>query len=285
MGLGNFDNTEPDEEGTAEADRGRYPDKMKPTPDPDDFDHERESGDHVGPELTKVGGIETLIDRIESCETTREWSFLLNDYIKWGNNTEVASNVAIFSMNSAHDCVNRWTERCQVEGNECYAVEDEKMYDYVLDYTRRQEYLWDCMPADLWADAFISILSRKRSKADTLRFSQNGDFRVNGDIVKVNRIAERLSEHGVEVYAYTASSHLDWSLAESDNLTISQSNDDGDYGVRRFMVVESPEDIPSHATWCPRDYQKHQGSDSPVKCGECRLCITDDVGDIAVTKK
>ncbi|QIO25593.1 hypothetical protein [Haloarcula sp. JP-L23] len=90
--------------------------------------------DRVGPQVTEIGGLDELQARMRECETIRDWSFLLNDYIQWGNNTKVSKYVGIFNLGAADDCPNRWTERRQVGGDECYAVQDERQYDYVLDY-------------------------------------------------------------------------------------------------------------------------------------------------------
>jgi hypothetical protein len=80
--------------------------------------------ERVGPPVHTIDGIDELIARIEDCETIRDWSFLLNDYIQWGNNTTVSKHAGIFNLGATHDCVNRWTDRCQVDGDECYAGQD-----------------------------------------------------------------------------------------------------------------------------------------------------------------
>lgn len=240
--------------------------------------------DRVGPPPREIDGIWELIDRMAACETVEGWSYLLNDYIQWGNNTKVHKSVAVFNMNAATDCVNRWSERCQVDGDECYAVVDEKRYDYVKAYMRRQEYLWDCLDADTWADAFLEIVDRKYSDVTAVKFSQAGDFRSDSDIIKVDRIAERLKEEGIPVFTYSASSHLNWSLAE--HFTVNQSNSDWEYGDRRYRAVESGDEITEDELHCPFDYAKRQGlsKDERPQCGECRLCIDPDGPDVAVIK-
>lgn len=237
----------------------------------------------AGPSVSEIGGIYEMIDRMADCETIEDWSYLLNDYIQWGNNTKVGKRVAIFNMNAAHDCPNRWTENCQVDGDKCYAVVDEKRYDYVLDYFRRQEYLWDCLDAETWAEAFLEIVDRKYLDGPFfVKFSQAGDFRHNGDIIKAERISERLAEHGIQVYTYSASNYLTWELA--DVLTVNQSNDLEDYGDRRYRVVESVDDLSEEAIHCPFDLQKHRGvpQEDRIKCGECRACIDTKAGDVEV---
>ena len=240
--------------------------------------------ERVGPPVSEIGGIDELQARMRECETVRDWSFLLNDYIQWGNNTKVSKYVAIFNLGAAHDCPNRWSERCQVDGDACYAVVDERTYDYVLDYMRRQEYLWDCLDAQTFADAFLAICERKRVEPRALKFSQAGDFRHNADIQKVNRIAQRLNDAGagIDVFTYTASTHLDWSQATA--FTVNRSNDLSVIGDRRYRAVANPAEIPADAVWCPFDRQKHHGvpSDDRRQCGECRLCIDPDGPDVAV---
>lgn len=241
--------------------------------------------DRRGPNIFDVDGMDELLARMEDCETVRDWSFLLNDYIQWGNNTKVGKRVAIFNLGAAHDCPNRWTERCQVDGDECYAVVDEKIYDYVLAYFRRQEFLWDCLDADTWAEAFLAIVDRKYLDGPFfVKFSQAGDVRHQGDIVKMDRIAERVGHHGISVFTYSASSHLDWS--EAEHVVVNRSNDLADYGDQRYVAVESESDISDDAVHCPFDRQKRRGvpQEERIKCGECRACIDRKAPDVGVVK-
>lgn len=204
------------------------------------------------------------------------WSWILQDHITYGN-TKLANHLAIFNMNSAHDCDNRETERCQVGDGECYAVQTEKYYTNSLDYRRRQEVLWDHLDPVTFAKAFREHAKRKRIKPTAIRFSQSGDFRNQQDILKVDEIARRLDDL-VDVYTYSASSHLDWE--EAENFVVNASNGLADYGDRRFIAVPSEEQIPDDpsAIHCPYDY-----SDGEIECGECRLCISSDAGDVYVT--
>lgn len=283
MGLDYFKH-EPEPDPTSNS--KKYAKKMKPTPDEDTFEETRGANWAVGPKLVEIGGIEKLIQRMSECDTVYDWSILLNDYIKWGNNSKVSSVIGIFNLNAGTDCPNRWTDNCQVGGDECYSVRDEKKYPYALDFYRRQEYLWDCLDAQTWADAFVEILKRKHTDPVALKFCQAGDFRHEGDIIKVNYIAERLSEHGVSVFTYSASDYLDWSHATSDNLVVNCSNDNFEHGDRRYIAVELAKDIPEGAVWCPYSKSKF-GGESPnerPKCGDCVMCIEDTAPDIAVVK-
>jgi hypothetical protein len=229
-----------------------------------------------------IDGIDTLIARMKTADTARDWSFILNDYISWGNN-KIDSSVAIFNLNAATDCPNADTERCQVPWDACYAHKAENMYPQTLPYRRRQEFLWDSLDPDTWAEAFLSIVSRKRSPVTAVRFSEAGDFRNNGDIVRVNRIARLLQPHGIDVYTYSATSYLDWDLAT--DFTVNQSNDFRDYGDRLFTAVPTESDIPDGAVMCPFDYATKHGvtGDERPKCGECRLCIDDTGPDVYIT--
>jgi len=226
---------------------------------------------------TAVEGMDTLINRMDEAETIEEWSFILSDYISFGNN-KIAKSTAIFNMNSATDCPNADSEECQVPWSDCYAHKAENQYPAVLPYRRRQEYLWDCLDAHSFAKAFEALVDRKRNSVDSIRFSEAGDFRHRGDIVKVNRIAELVD---VDVYTYSASSYLDWS--EAQHFTVNQSNDFADYGDRLYSAVPTAEDIPDDGVHCPHDYQKSQGVDEPIKCGSCRACIDKDAGDVYIT--
>lgn len=227
--------------------------------------------------LDEVDGIDKLRKRMNDAQTPEDWSHILRDYLSFGN-SKIAQKVAIFNMNSATDCPNIGTDHCQVPKNKCYAFKAENRYGNPLDYRRRQEFLWDSMSAELWASAFRHVVNRMLNPVEAIRFSEAGDFRDNDDVRKVDRIAEELDGF-VDVYTYSASDYLDWSIA--DNFTVNQSNDNGDYGDRRYFAVEEGEK-PDDAVWCPHDYQKRKGSDNPAKCGDCRLCIDDDGPDVAI---
>lgn len=241
------------------------------------------SVDRVGPPPEKIGGLDELVDRMAEAVTVEDWSYLLNDYIQWGNNTKVAASVGIFNLSSAHDCVNRGTERCQVGPNECYAVRDERSYDWAWQYFRRQEYLWDCLDADTFAEAVKAIVERKHSAPRAFKFNQSGDFRHQGDVVKVDRIAEQLAEIDLPVFTYSASSHLDWSAAE--HFTVNRSDPNVEYGDRRYQVVRTSGMVPEDAIHCPFDRAKQAGEplEERPKCGECMACVRPDGPDVAVT--
>lgn len=230
-------------------------------------------------DITDVDGYDTLISRMQNAESVRDWSFILSDYLQFGNN-KIAKSVGIFNMGSASDCPNRETREngesetgyCQVPWESCYAGKAERMYPQTLPYRRRQEFLWDCLDAETFAKALESLISRKRNDVTAIRFSEAGDFRHRGDIIKVNRIAELID---IPVYTYSASHKLDWSLATCENFTVNQSNNFADYGDRLFSAVPTVDDIPDDAIFCPFEAAKENGVDTEnrPKCGDCTACI------------
>lgn len=230
---------------------------------------------HGDYDVSAVDGISELIDRMDNADSISDWSFILSDYLQFGN-SKIADNVAIFNMNSATDCPNAKTDNCQVPWESCYAHKAENIYPNTLPYRRRQEFLWDCLDADTFAAAFVELVSRKRKPVDTIRFSEAGDFRHRGDIIKVDRIAELLEPYGIDVYTYSASDYLDWS--EARHFVVNQSNEFADYGNRLYSAVPTIDDIPDDAVHCA-----YEASDKSVKCGDCRMCIDDKAPDVYIT--
>lgn len=222
-------------------------------------------------DISEVDGIRSLKERMRNAESVRDWSFILSDYISFGNN-KISDSVAIFNMNSATDCPNANTENCQVPWSDCYAHKAENIYPNTLDYRRRQEYLWDCLDSETFAAAFESLVSRKRKPVTAIRFSEAGDFRHRGDIIKVDRIAQIVD---VDVYTYSASDYLDWS--EATHFNVMQSNDRRDYGNNLYTAVPTENDIPENAVQCA-----YEGAG--IKCGDCRMCIDKDFDkDVYIT--
>lgn len=243
--------------------------------------------------IYQVKAAEHLADYDED-QAMKVWSNLVRDHVAAGNN-KITKTTAIFNMNSAGDCPNRQTERCQVAWSQCYAhnaedlrtrKRDDGRYVGPLVARRRQEFLRDCMDAETFARAFIRMNSRKRTQFDTLRVSEAGDFRDDADIKWVNKVAEILKrEQGITTYTYSASSDLNWDLAE--HFTVNASNDFTDYGDSRFKARDpSNFELDDDERWCPNDLQKvirrllGDDFDDVVKCGECRLCV--DKNDIDV---
>lgn len=200
-------------------------------------------------------------------------------YLTFGNN-KVAKNTGIFNMNSATDCPNAQSDEnnqsetgvCQVPWESCYAHKAENIYPNALKKRRLQEYLWDNIDADTFAEALLRVKSRKRSAFDYLRVSESGDFRHRGDVVKWDRIAQLVGDE-IGVYTYSASHKIDWSAVE--HFTVNQSNNLAEYGDRLFSAVLEAEDVPDDAIFCPFEAAAKNGvdTDDRPKCGECTACI------------
>ena len=227
---------------------------------------------------------DTLLEDIKSAETIEDWSWILGDHLNWGNR-KIADHVAIYNVSSAHDCTNRWTKNCQVDGDQCYAVNTERWSKYARSYRERQEYLWDSLDAETWTKAFLTVIDRKYSvdRSDViLRMNQSGDFRYQGDVTKAESIARMLEPHEIDVYTYSASDYLDWSDVES--MTVNQSNTIREYGDRVYTALPpslTPEDtdrIGDDAVLCP-----YELSGGEMQCGDCRLCVDPNGPDVYIT--
>ncbi len=234
--------------------------------------------------------VDQLFDDIEVAEShvnyddrIEAWSYVLGDHIRWGN-TKIADHVAIFNMGTAKDCPNRWTSNCQVDGDECYAVNSERMYPNTESFRQRQEYIWDALDAETWAQAFLAHVDRKRSvdrDEVIVRFSQSGDFRHDGDLIKLERIAQLLQPEIENIYTYSASNYLDWDQVES--FTVNASNSLSEYGDRMYTAIPPGMDptetdrVGDDAVQCPYD-----ATDGEILCGDCRLCINQDGPDVYI---
>lgn len=233
-------------------------------------------------DIENVDGIDKLRRRMaEAGDDITAWSHILTDYVQFGN-SKLGKNIAIFNMNSATDCPNIGTDHCQVPKESCYAFKAENQYPQPLAYRRRQEYLWDSLPAEMWAKAFVKMVDRKRNRVDYLRMSQSGDFRNNGDIVRVNTIAGMLSDHGIKTYTYSASDYLNWEIA--DAFTVNRSNFKSEYGDKAYTAIPAEmnpsdhEHLSDNAVQCP-----YEVSDGEIECGECSLCMNADAPDVYIT--
>lgn len=211
-----------------------------------------------------IDGLNTLISRMDDADSIEEWSFILGDYVQFGNK-KLDKTIAIFNMGAANDCPNLGTDHCQVSDTDCYAAKSENRFQYVEEYRQRQEYVWDSLDPDTFARAFLHIVDRKRNPVTALRFNVSGDFRTDGDIVRVNEVAKRLAPHGIPVYTYSASDYLNWDLAT--HFTVNASNPDVD-ADQRFAVVESAEEVPAGGFVCPGE------------CGPCKACMYPGGGDV-----
>lgn len=220
------------------------------------------------PDIRDVEGSDKLIHRMKEAETIEDWSFILGDYLSFGN-AKLNDNIVIFNMGPAHDCPNLSTGHCQVSENECYAMKAEKMYNQPLPYRRRQHFLWQSLDVETFAKAFEMVLERKRNEVDILRLNESGDLRHQGDVTRVNRLAELLD---IPVYLYTASDYLDFS--DANEVIINASNSDVADADQRYDVVDSKEEIPDDGFYCPASE-----TDKEVTCGDCLACMTQGGSD------
>jgi hypothetical protein len=231
-------------------------------------------------ELEELSRLDSHVARVEKVS-----EILMNGYpgvtgfLNFGNN-KISKNTGIFNMNSATDCPNANSTKdnqsdtgvCQVPWEDCYAHVAEKQYNRPLPKRRLQEFFWDSVDAQTFADALLRVKDRKRSAFEYLRVSEAGDFRHRGDIVKWDTIAEIVSPE-IQVYTYSASHKLDWS--EAEHFVVNQSNNLADYGDRLFSAVPSGDDVPDDAIFCPFEAAKENGvkTENRPKCGECTACI------------
>lgn len=254
-------------------------DERPPPPDDSELKHLIAPTELYDFPVNEVQGIDALRqdirDAVYANDHVHEWSMILKDHISQGNK-KLASNIGIFNIGSAHDCVNIGTEYCQVAANECYAAKNERDFPHPLDARRRQIIIWDHLDAATFSRAFREMHSRKRTPLDVLRINESGDLRHRHDLFKLDEISRRLSDI-VTVYTYSASSWLPWH--ETNHFTINRSNDRREYGHRRFEVVDDANDIPEHGIRCPHDY-----TDGEIQCGDCLLCIEQDAGNVYVEK-
>lgn len=254
--------------------------ETRPAPPADD-----ELAEYIAPnwaysfDVDAVEGIDRFRQRIREAEyavdRVEAWSHILGTYTSY-RNAKIAPHVAIVNMSAATDCVNFGTKYCQVTSEtECFAARNERDFPMPLHFRRKQEIIWSYLDPITWAEAFRLHVKRKDNPVTTIRLNEAGDFSSRHDILKVTEIARQLPEF--DIYTYSASSWLDWS--EVDGFTVNRSND-GDYGHRRYKVVDNVEEIPAgpEHVLCPYD-----ATDGEIQCGDCKLCINENGPDIYVT--
>lgn len=256
---------------------------------------------HGAYEIEAIDGIDALRAEIKEMYESEDSAAVLADllmnghdgssgYLVFGNN-KVSKNTGIFNMNAATDCPNADTTVdnqsdtgvCQVPWSACYAHKTENIYDDALNKRRLQEYLWDCVTPEIFAEALLRVKERKRTEFSHVRVSESGDFRHNGDIKAWDRIAEIVGD-SLNIYTYSASHKLS-AWGEATHFTVNQSNDLADYGDRQFSAtygkdgesvpIESIDDVPEGWVTCPFEKAKANGVDTEdrPKCGECTACI------------
>jgi hypothetical protein len=241
-------------------------------------------------DITEVENFDDLLKALEAVNASDDPAAEVADllmsghegvggYLTFGNN-KVAKNTGIFNMNSATDCPNAKSDPsnesetgvCQVPWESCYAHKAENIYPNALKKRRLQEYLWDNIDAQTFAEALLRVKARKRSEFSYLRVSESGDFRGRHDVIKWERISRIVGDE-IGVYTYSASHKIDWS--EAEHFTVNQSNALAEYGDRLFSAVPDADDIPEDAMFCPFEAaaQNDVDTDDRPKCGECTACI------------
>jgi len=260
--------------GQSIPDVKRYPDP----PSDDELDAVIAPDEHYPFAVEEIDGINGLRRRIRDIifvddNSLEGWSKLVGDCITYGNK-KIADSTAIFNVGSAHDCVNLGTKYCQVDEEDCYAVRSEKAYPGPIHYRRKQAIIWSLLDGVTFARAFRMHYERKRNEVDSLRFNESGDFQARHEILKLETIGQRLNDI-VDTYTYSASADLPWKK-DVHSVTVNQSNDIRDYGVRRFEVVDDVENIPDDGIRCPNDL------DESIQCGDCKICIDEGAGDVYV---
>lgn len=223
--------------------------------------------DHIPPVYyaDDVYKLDELVERIDAAETARDWSFILKDHIQFGNK-KLDDSIGIFNIGSATDCVNLGTKHCQVDDGDCYAQRDEGLYPHTLDYRRRQEYIWDMIDVETFVDAFLQLVERKRKPVRFLRFNESGDFRHQSDVLRMNHIAEKVADHDIVAYTYTASDFLDFSGER--HFVLNASNPWVEDADQSFIVVEDEDEVPEDGFLC-------QYSENEIQCGDCLACLHD----------
>lgn len=235
-----------------------------------------------------VLGWERLVADLQEVDGPRDVASILTGSRKAPGHLQTGASNGKFvegnrylSINAASDCPNRWTDNCQVGGDECYAVQTEQgRYPHSLDCRRRTEYLWDAVDAETMAEALMIVKDRAKSTPfHALRFNVGGDIRFRGDAVKIDHIAKRLQESAdIPTYLYTASDYVDF--RPFDHVTINASNPQVQGADRMYTAVTQDMvdngDVSDSWTRCPND------TDAELKCGECKLCLTDHADDIYI---
>jgi hypothetical protein len=188
----------------------------------------------------------------------------LKKMIQAGNH-KLPKTTAIFNMASATDCPSLKLGLCSaVDENGklfCYAKKSEAGYrPDVLPYRRRQEKFWSDITAEDFANQLIAINSRKRIKFDALRFNEAGDFHSQACVEKAEKIAKLLKPHGIQAYAYTARSDLDYTCI--DVLVVNGSGWMKDNVTNDFKIVDKDgKNVPEGYKLCPMD------------CKICKRCL------------
>ena len=135
----------------------------------------------------------------------------------------------------------------------CYAYKAETQYkESTISYRLLQTMRWRKLSAEKIAEQLLTKSNNsKKYKMKALRFNESGDVFDEKDIIKMSKIADILSEYGIQVYTYTSRYDLDWSI-KSDNLVV---NGSGFMCDNQFQIINKFNDN--------MEYQCH---------GDCDIC-------------
>jgi hypothetical protein len=230
---------------------------------------QNDGGNNIEQFKDKVDGINNLQKTLKNCDIS-ELSHILKDHLSFGN-TKLPDKIAIFNMGSAKDCPSNRESNCQAydektDTDKCYARKAEKQYPQVLSYRRRQQLIWKEITANQFVEAFKEMYERKRKDISFLRLNESGDFRYQFDVEQAEKIAKRLkNECDIDVYTYTASDELDFTVC--DYLTVNASNENVEGYDQRFAAVEDYDEITEKHFECCED------------CSKCHACMSDGGSD------
>lgn len=174
-------------------------------------------------------------------------------------NHKIGKDTLIINITSAHDCISRklglckHPEKCYAYSSECFRVAHPIN---CLKSRRKSARAWDKMTDfEIVRQIEDKIKISKKYKIKYLRFSESGDFKHQGDVEKLFRIANRL-KNILNVYGYTARRDLDFRRVP-DNMTINGSN---------FMVHNNFKARPAGVI------DNYNGLKCKMNCRICNLC-------------
>lgn len=130
-------------------------------------------------------------------------------------NKKIGKDTIIINLHTATNCPAK--DACLVR-TRCYAHSNERLRPTVYAFRKRQEALWETMPAEFFIEELKDI---KCKKLKYIRFQEAGDFAGQHDLNKLSYIASELAGY-YSCYTYTSRHDLDYSY-KSHNLVITGS--------------------------------------------------------------
>src|SRR5208283_3548447 len=186
-------------------------------------------------------------------------------YLYTGNRGHNLKLVAIISnMQSATDCYSYTAGYCQLDNPEdCYARVCEHHFPGCLPMYRRQEDLWDHVPAKVIAAAFCELLTAKRlvslrAKSPLgfirFRFNEAGEIKSQKHLLKLAKVVEIVQAYCKELGftlkagGYSANIELRETPYTRKYLVIKGSGNDSFNG--RCDVINTTADCPKTHKLC-----------------------------------